>query len=90
MGGLLLNGRYGGYLNVFTIFYFYFYVCYSCLKDLSMFKKGRKLINKASRYESITDEEDGREGQTRSPDSPYSDITGDDLHVIPDSEGRNV
>lgn len=61
-----------------------------CLKDLSMFKMGRKLINKASRYESITDEEDGREGQTGSPDSPYSDITGDDLHVIPGSEGRNV
>lgn len=72
------------------LLFFYFYICHSCLKDLSMFKKGRKLINKASRYESITDEEDGREGQTGSPDSPYSDISGDDLHVIPGSEARSV
>lgn len=55
-----------------------------------MFKKGRKLINKASRYESITDEEDGRDGQAGSPDSPYSDIPGDDLHVTLGNESRRV
>lgn len=71
-------------------FYFYFYVCYSCLKDLSMFKKGRKLVNEASGYESITDQEDGREDQTVSPDSPYSDIISDDPQVISGSEARSV
>jgi len=54
-----------------------------CLKDHSMFIKNRKLVNRASGYEEITDPEDEGGEEQYSPDSS-SDLP-EDSPVIPDS-----
>ncbi|XP_068746748.1 proton-coupled folate transporter-like [Montipora capricornis] len=55
-----------------------------CLKDLSMFKNERKLINQASGYESITDCTNETDEQNYSPNSLAK--TPEDPLVIPDSD----
>ena len=46
-----------------------FVVC-SCLKDHSMFKKKKEMVNRANGYENLTDSEDERGKQNCPPESP--------------------
>lgn len=42
----------------------------SCLKDHSMFKKKKEMVNQANGYENLTDSEDERGKQSYPPESP--------------------